>query len=345
MDSLPPLCYDQISISLTTLFQTNEKIAAVQTAGSLALVGDERFSDLARKVYDACVDPGCLAAATAVVDMDTEERKKATRAMALPLVDLREACKTLGITTSGTKAALQEKITKACASAASRLERPIEELPSCPVRDRIKAIIVFCRKSSRLLTTASAAEEPFRLSRKVIPFEQRRNPVYRNAAPMRLYSPLDLAGPALKKHGPGEVPMAIVAEKKDAARKEKLDTKNRNKDKLIARRKIELDAMFERDRLTGEAKSLKIILVNSQSELVAFLQGSRAVTVQQAEEAIGRPSYKEDYDDMRLEASARAKKSAFHAWLENKKGQGGESILSTLPPSLRGKAASALGTN
>ena len=74
-DHLPQLCLEVVGERLASLFsERSARPAAAACAASLTLVGDERFSELSRGLYDAVVDPGCVAAARAAAEADGFER-------------------------------------------------------------------------------------------------------------------------------------------------------------------------------------------------------------------------------------------------------------------------------
>jgi hypothetical protein len=161
-DHLPPLCLEVVGERLVSLFsERSVRHAAAACAASLALVGDERFSELSRALYDAVVDPGCVAAARAAAEADGVERARAASTVvridaatalaadseSASLASLRAACKDLGQPTSGTKRVLLERLAVVCptmrASRTARLAMPPRAFPSCacPVRAPTKALV------------------------------------------------------------------------------------------------------------------------------------------------------------------------------------------------------------
>ena len=167
-DHLPPLCVELVGRQLVGLFgaapdrATGDRSAAAACAASLALVGDGegRFAGLSRALYEAAVDPGCLAVARAAIEVDGAARARAESFVELldataalvrtedpkpSLAALRGACRDLGVPVSGTKAALLARLSSDCpvlrASRLARLARAPLGLPACPVREPARALV------------------------------------------------------------------------------------------------------------------------------------------------------------------------------------------------------------
>lgn len=239
MDDLPPLCVKTISEHLVLLHRNhdfndfNAILRNAKCAARLAMVGNTTFTQIAFDFYNGAVDPGCMDEANTICKQDALEREAATMILnatataaaatttTTTLSDLKAACVAAALPISGTKAKLIERLERARSAATTRLDcsNHLTNMPRCPVRRRVVALVLAVRSSKnnkhKNIAAATALKDPFKIPRAhldAMECELARNPHYRSAAPMRLYNLVDIAWASLQINGPGAVPMKCVDE-------------------------------------------------------------------------------------------------------------------------------------
>jgi len=232
MDDLPALCVDLIGLKLAALCSKDPEWRIARTAARMARVSREFHQAIASPLYDV-LDPNCVETWKKHVDQDTRERDEILGGP-LPsatlevdanskITDLKQACKTLGCASTGTKAVLWANLQEAVELARSK-RKVAEDLAServcpkplaCPVRSAVRALVKAQCKEPEVLVTLTTCRKEFGLKDEDLEnleVELRNNPRYRSAAPMRLYNKLDVLRRVIEVRGPGVWPLTFGQE-------------------------------------------------------------------------------------------------------------------------------------
>jgi hypothetical protein len=190
MEKLPPDCIRTIAAKLAECDDKYRRMCdAAVDAASLLLVGNSAFTDLSIAVQEK-LEPSGRARTAAEYD---KMRLPGDLTDASTADKLKEACRVRGLQVSGVKAALWGRLR----DAVEAVRPPRGCILSSKFRTETTAkrrarVCASTAKSDYLLTDGDLA---------ALPCELVRNPVYRSAAPMRLYLVRDLIRAALAKHG------------------------------------------------------------------------------------------------------------------------------------------------
>ena len=190
MEKLPPDCLRLIAAKLAKCDDKYRRMCdAAVDAVSLLLIGNKAFTELSVMVQEKLEPNGRVRTAAEyekmrlppdLTDGSTTEK-------------LKEACRARGLQVSGVKAALWGRLRDA--AEAARPPRGCilsSQFRTETTKKRRARICASTAKSDYMLTDGDLA---------ALPCELARNPVYRSAAPMRLYLQRDVIRAALTKHG------------------------------------------------------------------------------------------------------------------------------------------------
>lgn len=188
MDTLP---YDCINLIVMEIFSHDTKFRrtcdVAVDAANLMLVGNDAFTTLGILVQEKLDPTGCKKN----YDLWNKMRLSETVFNSSPLKILKKECLDRNLNISGTKAVLWERLMNAIENA----RPPKSCMLSSDFRSRMKY-----QRNFRIC--ASKARSEYRLTEKDlydIPCEYKQNPVYKTAAPMRLYAVSDVIRVAQEK--------------------------------------------------------------------------------------------------------------------------------------------------
>ena len=203
--SLPSPCIDRISEFLAISGQSEHHIASVATHLS-ATCNAPAVRDLTLILWEK-IDPGCVAESKAAV-MRSQEWMRCTTDAApcygeVSLVCLRDMCRAVGASMSGTKEKLRStllqyrdeevKHAQQCLSARDPWFGHGASWPECPIRPLVRQLVLDLSNIPAKVT-ATECRESFGISEKILHTLRcvlKRNPRFRSAPPMRLYERVD----------------------------------------------------------------------------------------------------------------------------------------------------------
>lgn len=236
LSTLPELCVDMVTAALVSSFETSDRkeLDAAVCAAVIAIVG---WREMSLALWDRVVDPGCvkgiLADAHTRATLEHDSLMDVTVDIPDTLLELRAACKSIGVSASGTKTKMATALLAARSSKVAAAKRALELAPTdfgrfreraCPVRSRVR-LLVRAQKEETRMSASAAKVHPYSLTDVVlsrIPCTLKANPMFRNAAPMRLYLTEDVIRASIFKHGPSIVyddPIALVKAEVAATKK------------------------------------------------------------------------------------------------------------------------------
>jgi hypothetical protein len=188
MEKLPIDCIRTIAAKLTDCDDKYRRICdAAVDAVSLLLVGNSAFTDLSIAVQENLEPNGRTAAQYEKMRLPDDLTDAST------VNKLKEACRIRGLHVSGVKAVLWERLRDAVEAV-----RPTR---GCILSSKFRTEMTAKR---RVRVSASTAKSDYLLTDgdlARLQCELVKNPVYRSAAPMRLYLLRDVIRTALAKHG------------------------------------------------------------------------------------------------------------------------------------------------
>lgn len=168
---LPDLC---IGIIADKLWDSLKFYDAAETAAHCASVGNPVFSSLSVLLFNM-LDPSGDVTVGSTSIVVTEKNT---------LIELKYYCKQLGLSITGTKPVLIQKIKSKLASMRPKYKCPVGEATRKHLREyKAKRVTVTTAKKTYKLTEGDLGR---------INYEETRNPHYRSAAPMRLYRLIDV---------------------------------------------------------------------------------------------------------------------------------------------------------
>ena len=230
MDTLPQDCLRLIATELARTDRKYRRVCDVTAdLASLALVGAQAFTALGKAVQEA-LEPDCQERALAEYE---EGRLPPGVGEESRLEDMKAVCRDRGLPVSGNKASVWQRLL-----AAAPQYPPVscflsKRLRSEAVKERNRRVTASAAKVDYMLTDADLASITYTLS---------PNPVYRSAAPMRLYLVSDIAAAALKKHGGRDEELRRVQFEKQARRAEAAEVRRATREEQLAKKLAELGA-------------------------------------------------------------------------------------------------------
>ena len=209
MNSLPPLCLESIAHQAYAICKDIRERA--QIAASLAIVGNMQTEYISHHLYDM-IDEGSLKARNDALFLNTESRSKwhdivqaciSVNKADIQLEKLREVCKKIGTTTSGSKAKVMQTIELRRCIIDTLLEQPPLSPRKCQIRPSVRRLVA-ALKDPDVRITVTTAKIQYKLKEKDIVdlvCDERCNPYGQHKPPMRLYKVIDIIPIFNTQHG------------------------------------------------------------------------------------------------------------------------------------------------
>ena len=244
MDTLPQDCMRLIATLLARTDGKYRRLCDVASdLASLALVGAPAFTALGVAVQDV-LEPHCRERALAEFE---EVRLPEWLRGESKLEEMKAVCRERGIPVTGPKAVLWARL---------RAEAPTTPPRSCFLSTRLRAEAL---KERTRRVTSSTAKTEYMLDDKdltQLEYQLAPNPVYRSAAPMRLYLLQDVIAAALKKHGGRDEEVRRERVEEAARRVEAAESRRASRAQLLAKRLAEL-GLADAARVTDFSEALE----------------------------------------------------------------------------------------